>query len=48
LTTGLHVLYLFAGIGDVATIQAGLPTGNSVANSPAISPIASFVFTVEN
>ena len=47
LTTGLHVLYLFAGIGDVATIQAGLPSGNSVANSPAISPIASVVFTVE-
>jgi DNA-binding beta-propeller fold protein YncE len=47
LTAGLHVLYLFAGIGDVATIQAGLPSGNSVANSPAISPIASVVFTVE-
>lgn len=47
LTTGRHILYVYADIGDVATIQAGLPTGNSVANSPVISPVAAVVFTVE-
>jgi YVTN family beta-propeller protein len=47
LTTGRHILYVYADVGDVATIQAGLPTGNSVANSPVISPVAAIVFTVE-
>lgn len=46
-TTGMHILYLYAGVGDVATIQAGLPSGNSVANSPVISPVGAVVFTVE-
>ncbi|MGA9474864.1 MAG: hypothetical protein WBV36_20515 [Terriglobales bacterium] len=41
MTTGLHVLYVFASDGDVATIQNGNP------NSAAISPIGSVVFTVE-
>lgn len=47
LTTGRHILYMYADVGDVATIQAGLPTGNSVANSPVVSPVAAVVFTVE-
>jgi YVTN family beta-propeller protein len=47
LPTGRHILYMFASDGDVATIQAGLASGNSVGNSPVISPIASVVFTVE-
>jgi DNA-binding beta-propeller fold protein YncE len=47
LTTGRHILYVYADVGDVATIQAGLPAGNSVANSPVISPVAAVVFTVE-
>src|SRR5579872_7250493 len=47
LTTGRHILYVYASVGDVATVQAGVPTGNSVGNSPAISPISSVVFTVE-
>lgn len=47
LTTGRHILYMYSELGDVATIQAGLPSGNSVANSPVISPIAAVVFTVE-
>jgi YVTN family beta-propeller protein len=47
LTTGRHILYMYADVGDVATIQAGLPTGNSVANSPVLSPVAAVVFTVE-
>jgi YVTN family beta-propeller protein len=47
LSTGRHILYVYASIGDVATVQAGLPTGNSVGNSPVISPIGSVVFTVE-
>ncbi len=41
LATGRHVLYVFASVGDVATVQDGNP------NSPVISPIASIVFTVE-
>jgi hypothetical protein len=47
LTTGRHILYVYANVGDVTTIQAGLPNGNSIANSPVISPIAAIVFTVE-
>jgi hypothetical protein len=47
LSTGRHILYAYASVGDVATVQAGLPTGNSVGNSPVISPIGSVVFTVE-
>jgi len=47
LTTGRHILYAYASVGDVATVQAGLPTGNSAGNSPVISPIGSVVFTVE-
>ena len=47
LSTGRHILYVYASIGDVATVQAGLPSGNSVGNSPVISPIGSVVFTVE-
>ncbi len=46
-TTGLHILYAFASDADVATIQGGLPSGNSVANSPVISPVGAVVFTVE-
>jgi len=41
LATGRHVLYVFASLGDVATVQDGNP------NSPVISPIASIVFTIE-
>ena len=47
LTTGRHIMYMFAADGDVATVQAGLSTGNSIGNSPVISPIGSVVFTVE-
>lgn len=46
-TKGLHILYVYASDADVATIQAGLPSGNSVANSPVISPVGAIVFTVE-
>jgi len=46
-TTGRHIMYMFAADGDVATVQAGLPSGNSIGNSPVISPIGSVVFTVE-
>jgi len=46
-TTGLHILYVYASDADVASIQAGLPSGNSVANSPVISPVGAIVFTVE-
>lgn len=46
-TTGLHVLYVYASDADVASIQAGLPAGNPVANSPVISPVGAIVFTVE-
>ncbi|MBZ5721913.1 MAG: hypothetical protein LAO03_16185 [Acidobacteriia bacterium] len=46
-TTGRHILYFFAGDGDLASVQAGLATGNPVANSPVVSPIGSAVFTVE-
>jgi YVTN family beta-propeller protein len=45
--TGRHIMYLFAADGDVATVQAALPSGNSIGNSPVISPIGSVVFTVE-
>jgi YVTN family beta-propeller protein len=41
MTTGLHVLYVFASDADVGTIQDGNP------NSAAISPIGSVTFTVE-
>jgi YVTN family beta-propeller protein len=41
LSTGQHILYVFASDGDVATIQDGNP------NSPVISPVGSVVFTVE-
>ena len=41
LSTGRHVLYVFATDGDVATVQDGNP------NSPVISPIGAVVFTVE-
>jgi len=41
LSTGRHILYVYASDGDVATIQNGNP------NSAAISPIRSVVFTVE-
>jgi YVTN family beta-propeller protein len=47
LAPGMHVLYFYATVGDVATVQAGLPSGNSVGNSPVIGPIGSVVFTVE-
>jgi hypothetical protein len=47
ITTGLHTLYVYASDADVSTIQAGLPTGNSVANSPVISPVGAIAFTVE-
>ena len=47
LTTGLHILYVYASDADVATIQAGLPSGNSVGNSPVISSVGTIVFTVE-
>ncbi len=43
LSTGRHILYAYASIGDVATVQS---SENSL-NSPAISPIGSVVFTVE-
>jgi DNA-binding beta-propeller fold protein YncE len=43
LSTGRHILYAYAGIGDIATVQAS-PSGG---NSPVISPISSVVFTVE-
>jgi YVTN family beta-propeller protein len=43
LSTGRHILYAYASIGDVATVQSA---GFSE-NSPAISPIGSVVFTVE-
>jgi len=46
-TTGRHILYVYVSDGDVATVQAGLPAGNSVGNSPVISSISSVVFTVE-
>ena len=41
MTTGIHVLYVYASDGDVATVQDGNP------NSAAISQIGSVVFTVE-
>lgn len=41
LTTGQHLLYVYASTGDVATVQS---TG---ANSPVISPVGVVVFTVE-
>jgi YVTN family beta-propeller protein len=43
LSTGRHILYAYASIGDVATVQS---SGDSE-NSPAISPISSVTFTVE-
>ena len=43
LSTGRHILYAYAGIGDIATVQASSSGGNS----PVISPIGSVVFTVE-
>jgi len=43
LTTGRHVLYAYAALGDVATVQ----NGAQGENSPVISPIGSVVFTVE-
>ena len=46
-TTGLHVLYVYASDADVASIQAGASAANSVANSPVISPVGAVVFTVE-
>jgi len=47
LSIGLHTLYFYAALGDVGTVQAGLPSGNSVGNSAAISPVGSVTFTVE-
>ena len=43
LSTGRHVLYVYATTEDVATVQGG-PFAQ---NSPAISPVGSVVFTVE-
>lgn len=43
LATGQHILYAYASVGDVATVQSQA----SGENSPVISPIGSFVFTVE-
>jgi DNA-binding beta-propeller fold protein YncE len=43
LSTGRHILYAYAGIGDIATVQASASGGNS----PVISPMGSVVFTVE-
>jgi YVTN family beta-propeller protein len=43
LSTGRHILYVYATDGDVATIQESA----NGANSPVISSIASVVFTVE-
>jgi hypothetical protein len=43
LTTGLHVLYAYATLGDVATVQDGAQGENS----PVIGPVGSVVFTVE-
>jgi YVTN family beta-propeller protein len=43
LSTGRHILYSYASVGDVATVQSSLFSENS----PVISPIASVVFTVE-
>lgn len=43
LSTGRHILYAYASIGDIATVQS---SGESE-NSPAISPIGSVTFTVE-
>ena len=43
LSTGRHILYAYASVGDVATIQ----DGSSGGNSPIISPIGAAVFTVE-
>jgi YVTN family beta-propeller protein len=43
LATGRHILYAYATIGDVATVQS---SGYSE-NSPTISPIGSVTFTVE-
>jgi YVTN family beta-propeller protein len=42
-TTGQHILYCYASIGDVATVQSG----NTGTNSAVISPIGFVVFTVE-
>ncbi len=43
LSTGRHILYAYASIGDVATVQSS----ENSQNSPVISPIGSVVFTVE-
>lgn len=43
LSTGRHVLYAYASIGDVATVQSS----QGSQNSPVISPIGSVTFTVE-
>jgi len=43
LATGQHILYAYASVGDIATVQSQASGGNS----PVISPIGSFVFTVE-
>ncbi len=43
LKPGRHILYSFAAIGDVATVQNG-PSGGS---SPSNGPISATVFTVE-
>jgi YVTN family beta-propeller protein len=43
LSTGRHILYAYASIGDVATVQSS----ENSQNSPVISPIGSVTFTVE-
>ena len=43
LTTGQHILYAFAAGGDNGTVQ----DANTGSNSPAMSPVAAVVFTVE-
>lgn len=43
LSTGRHILYSYASVGDVATVQSSLFSENS----PVISPIGALVFTVE-
>jgi len=43
LANGRHILYAYASVGDVATVQDGISGGNS----PVIGPIGAVVFTVE-
>jgi hypothetical protein len=43
LATGQHILYAYSSVGDIATVQSQ----SFGENSPALSPIGSFVFTVE-